>query len=144
MYLLDTNVISERMRAQPNPAVVAWLDARKDELYLPSVVLDELRYGVLRLPEGRRKEGYRRAVASLASAYADKIVPFDTKAAWKSAEFRWVAHSSGFNPSVQDMMIAAIAAANDAVLATRNVKDFAFLDVNVVNPFEQPKTSYLC
>ena len=135
MYLLDINVISERMKAQPSPAVIGWLDANKAELYLPSVALDELRYGVLRLPEGRRKEGFARAVEALASSYADKIVPFDAKAAWKSAEFRWQAHSSGFSPSVQDMMIAGIAAANGAVLATRNVKDFAFLDVEVVNPF---------
>lgn len=136
MYLLDTNVISERMKAQPNPAVIGWLDENKAELYLPAVALDELRYGVLRLPEGRRKEGFARAVETLASSYADKIVPFDAKAAWKSAEFRWQAHSSGFNPSVQDMMIAGIAAANGTVLATRNVKDFASLDVEVVNPFE--------
>jgi predicted nucleic acid-binding protein len=136
MYLLDTNVISERMKAQPSPAVIGWLDANKAELYLPSIALDELRYGVLRLPESRRKEGFARAVEALASSYADKIAPFDAKAAWKSAEFRWQAHSSGFNPSVQDMMIAGIAAANGAVLATRNVKDFAFLDVVVVNPFE--------
>lgn len=136
MYLLDTNVISERMKAQPNPAVIGWLDENKAELYLPAVALDELRYGVLRLPEGRRKEGFARAVETLASSYADKIVPFDAKAAWKSAEFRWQAHSLGFNPSVQDMMIAGIAAANGTVLATRNVKDFASLDVEVVNPFE--------
>lgn len=136
MYLLDTNVVSERMKPRPDPGVVAWLDARKDELFLPSIALDELRYGVLRLPEGRRKEGFRRAVESLASDYADKVVPFDARAAWKSAEFRWAAHSMGFNPSIQDMMIAAIAAANGAVLATRNVKDFEFLDVEVANPFE--------
>lgn len=136
MYLLDTNVISERMKAQPSPAVIEWLDANKAELYLPSVALDELRYGVLKLPEGRRKEGFARAVEALASTHADKIVPFGAKAAWKSAEFRWRARSSGFNPSVQDMMIAGIAAASGAVLATRNVKDFAFLDVEVVNPFE--------
>ena len=136
MYLLDTNVVSERMKAQPNPAVVEWLDANKAELYLPSVVLDELRYGVLRLPEGKCKKGFARTVEALATSYADKIVPYDAKAAWKSAEFRWLAHSSGFNPSVQDMMIAGIAAADGAMLATRNVKDFAFLDLEVVNPFE--------
>lgn len=136
MYLLDTNVVSERMKAQPSPVVIGWLDAKKAELYLPSVALDELRYGVLRLPEGRRREGFARAVETLVTSYADKIVPFDAKAAWKSAEFRWQAHSLGFNPSVQDMMIAGIAAANGAVLATRNVKDFAFLDLEVVNPFE--------
>ena len=136
MYLLDTNVVSEHMKAQPSPVVIGWLEANKTELYLPSVVLDELRYGVLRLPEDRRKEGFARAVEVLATSYADKIVPFDAKAAWKSAELRWLAHSSGYNPSVQDMMIAGIAAANGAVLATRNVKDFAFLDLEVVNPFE--------
>ena len=136
MYLLDTNVVSERMKARPNPAAIGWLEANKAELYLPSIALDELRYGVLQLPEGRRKEGFARAVEGLAASYADKIVPFDAKAAWKSAELRWLARSSGFNPSVQDMMIAGIAAANGAVLATRNVKDFAFLGIEVVNPFE--------
>lgn len=136
MYLLDTNVISERMKAQPDPAVIRWLDENKEELYLPAVVLDELRYGVLRLPEGRRRDGFAMAVDKLASAYADKIVPFDAKAAWKSAEFRWQAYSSGLTPSVQDMMIAGIAAGCGAVLATRNVKDFAFLGIEIVNPFE--------
>ncbi|MBQ9057865.1 MAG: type II toxin-antitoxin system VapC family toxin [Atopobiaceae bacterium] len=136
MYLLDTNVISERMKVQPSPAVIRWLDKNKEELYLPAVVLDELRYGVMRLPEGRRKEGFTIAIEELAAAYVDKIVPFDAKAAWKSAEFRWQAHSLGFNPSIQDMMVAGIAAGCSAVLATRNVKDFAFLGIEIVNPFE--------
>lgn len=136
MYLLDTNVVSERMKKAPNANVVAWLDAHADELYLPAIALDELRYGVLRLPEGRRKEGYRKAVETLVTVYHDKIVPFDTRAAWMSAEYRWAAHSRGFNPSVQDMMIAGIASAIGATLATRNVKDFSFLDVEVVNPFD--------
>ena len=136
MYLLDTNVVSERMKAEPNQRVLEWLATHAGELYLPAIVLDELRYGVLKLPDGRRKEAYRAAIEALASTYADKIVPFDGKAAWRSAEFRWVAHSRGFNPGVQDLMIASIAAANGAVLVTRNVKDFAFLDVELVNPFE--------
>lgn len=137
MYLLDTNIISEYMKQAPNQNVVAWLNNHKEELYLPSIALDELHYGVLRLAEGRRKEAYRRMVETLADVYADKIVPFDARAAWRSAEFRWIAHSLGFNPSVQDMMIAAIASTHDAVLVTRNVKDFAFLDVQVFNPFDQ-------
>ena len=106
------------------------------ELYLPSIALDELRYGVLRLPQGKRRDALQAMIESIARSYSDKVLPFDAKAAWISVEFRWAAHSLGFNPSVQDLMIAAIAHANDAVLATRNIKDVRFLDVAVVNPFE--------
>ena len=136
MYLLDTNVVSERMKQKPNTAVLEWLSAHENDLYLPSITIDELRYGVLRLAEGKRKEGYRAAVETLVRIYPDKILPFDVRAAWKSAEYRWTAHTLGFNPSVQDLMIAAIARVNGAVLATRNVKDVSYLDVEVVNPFE--------
>ena len=141
MYVVDTNVISETMKQRPDARAIAWLKSHGQDLYLPALAIEELSYGVLRLPHGKRKDAYASMVEALAESYADKILPYDTRAAWTCAAYRWQAHASGFHPSAQDMMIAAIAHTNGATLVTRNVKDFAFLNIALVNPFEDAEPS---
>lgn len=135
-YLVDTNVVSELMKLEPNSAVLRWFERHDDGWNISSITVDELRYGVLAMPSGKRRDTYRAYVDRLVADYADDILPFDATAAERCAEFRWQAKSAGFNPGVQDMMIAAIADSRGKVLVTRNVKDFEFLDVAVENPFE--------
>lgn len=136
MYLVDTNIISESMKPMPDANVLHWLIANGSSLYLSSITIDELWYGIRRMREGRRKRGYREIVESIMSDYAEKTLGFNTPEAILSAEYRWTAKAAGYNPGVQDMMIAAIAKANGMTLVTRNVKDFEFLDLEVLNPFE--------
>lgn len=141
MYLLDTNIVSEAMKKKPDEGVLAWLARHEDEASISSITLDELWFGVLSAPEGKRREEYRRVVSGLVRDYPDKILWFDAEAALVSAEFRHAARSIGQNPGVQDMMIAAVAKTNGLILATRNVKDFAFLGIDIVNPFDSSEGS---
>lgn len=136
MYLLDTNIVSERMKPKPDQRVRGWLTAHETDLYLSAVTIDELWFGIHGMPEGRRKRKYREILEFLVEGYTEKTLGFGTPEALISAKFRWTAKQAGFNPGVQDMMIAAIAKSNHMVLATRNVRDFAFLDLETVNPFE--------
>ncbi len=82
MIVVDTNVTSEVMRPSPSPVVTAWVRARSaTELYTPSITLAEVRYGIERLPDGRRKELLRAAADDGFSTFADQVLPFDATAA---------------------------------------------------------------
>jgi hypothetical protein len=140
MILLDTNVVSELYRPAPQASVVQWFDAQaNDQLYLCAPVLAELRFGMERLDAGRRKEALRAAIERLENElYRDRILPFDV--ACVTAYGRLVAARIGSGRSMQQMdaFIAAIAVANDAVLATRNIEHFEGLGLELINPFEVP------
>ena len=138
MILLDTNIVSELFRLAPHAAVVNWLDAQaNDLLYLCAPVLAELRFGMEQLDEGRRKESLRSAIERLENElYRDRILPFDVTCA--GAYGRLVADQQRTARTMQQMdaFIAAIATANGASLATRNVGHFAGLGLELINPFE--------
>lgn len=138
MILLDTNVVSEAWRPTPDLAVIAWIDRqRASSLYLCTPVLAELRFGIERLPASPRKERIRALVDRLeADTYQGRILPLDTPAA---AEFGRVAakrERAGKRMEPMDALIAAIAIAHQATLATRDVREFANLGLDLVNPFE--------
>lgn len=87
MILLDTNVISEAMRPEPAPAVRAWLDAQAAEtLYLSSLTIAELMFGIGALPKGARKDKLAAATDGVLELFANRILPFDTRAARRYAE----------------------------------------------------------
>ena len=87
MIVLDTNVVSEAMKPEPNPAVRAWLNAQVAEtLYLSSVTLAELLFGIGALPEGRRKHGLSETLDGLLALFGDRVLMFDTGAARHYAE----------------------------------------------------------
>ena len=136
MYLLDTNVISELTKPEPNKHVVDWIVAIGSSACLSSVTVEEMRYGAMLLPKGKKKRALSEIVDSLVSAYSERILPYGTREAEVCAGFHHLAHSSGMNVGIEDLMIAAIAKANETVLATRNVADFAFLGIDIINPFE--------
>jgi len=137
VILLDTNVISELVRPDPAPAVLRWFDRLGAEpLALSAVTVAELSYGLCALPEGKRRRALERAVRGmLEDEFAGRILPFDAAAAeiygLLAARHRQVGRAVGQS----DLMIAATALVADAVLATRNGKDFALTGVTLVDPF---------
>ena len=136
-YLLDTNVVSETMRSAPHPNVVGFL-AEHEGLWLSSIVIHELEYGVQRMPEGRRRGRLEADLSRLIREYEHSILPLERRGAEWAAQFRVQARSSGRMLELGDALVAGIARANDLAVATRNVADFDGLDVEVFNPWEAP------
>ena len=137
MVVLDTNVVSETMRATPNPEVIAWMDSQRAErLFVAAVTEAEIRAGVAFLPDGAR----RRNLADVAQRafgrlFADRILPFDSRAARVYAEVAARRRRSGRPISPADCQIAAIALSRSMALATRNVRDFADTGVELIDPW---------
>lgn len=137
MIVLDTNVISEAMKAEPNPAVQAWLDAQSAEtLYLSSVTLAELMFGIGTLPPGRRKDALTNTLDGLLGLFGDRVLDFDVAAARHYAELAVAARVAGKGLPTPDGYIAAIATAHGFAVATRDVAPFQAANVAVINPWE--------
>lgn len=138
MMILDTNVISEGFRIRPHPSVRSWLDSQSPiELFLCAPVLAELRYGVERLPAGRRRAELDRLVSNAErDLFANRLLPFDREAAHEFGRVAFKRANIGRPVMPMDAMIAAIAIANGMSIATRDIDDFAGLDIDLVNPFE--------
>ena len=136
-YLLDTNVISELTKDVPEPRVVSFLVGR-DDVWVSSVLIHEVEYGVRLLPQGSRRARLSAMHAGILSAYAHRILPLDRIGAEWAAEFRVNAMRTGHPIDMGDALVAGIARANALTVATRNVKDFGNLDVEVINPWESP------
>src|SRR5262249_45897209 len=138
MILLDTNVLSEPMRPHPDQAVEGWLDSQPWEtMYLCTPVLAEMRYGVERLPAGRRKRLLSDIVDRIEhEVYRGRILSFDSVAAGHYGRLMVERERYGRRLEMMDGLIAAIALTHGATIATRDVEDFAGLGLEIVNPFE--------
>lgn len=138
MIILDTNVVSEPMKADGNRRVRDWLDDQIAEtLYLTSISLSELLLGVQVLPDGKRKEGLAAALTELLTElFGSRILSFDQQAATVYAARVSRARASGRAISMADGQIAAIAAVHGFAVATRNTAPFIAAGVPVVNPWE--------
>ncbi len=137
MIVLDTNVVSELLRPLPDARALQWVDAQSaDTLWLCSVVTAELLYGVARLPEGRRKQQLAKALESILHEDFDlRVLPFDLEASLVYAGIVARQESLGQPVSMADAQIAATCLRHDAILATRNVRDFEGMGVALVNPW---------
>lgn len=136
MILLDTNVVSEAMKPDPDPAVRAWLDEQAAEtLYLSSITIAELMFGIGALPDGRRKNGLAEAVEGVMELFADRILPFDTAAARRHADLAIKARAAGKGFPTPDGYIAATAAARGFAVATRDASAFEAAGLGVVDPW---------
>lgn len=137
MVLLDTNVISELMRAEPAQTVLDWFGQHDAaELFISAVTEAELRAGVAYLPEGQRRDRLQLAVdAMIDQDFQGRILPFDTTSARPYAEIAAQRRAAGRPIAEADCLIASIARATDAPLATRNVKDFNGCGIRVINPW---------
>lgn len=137
MIVLDTNVVSELTRPSANPAVLAWVDQhRSDQVYLTAVTTAELRYGVARLPQGRRRAELAQQLQQIIETdFAGRVHPFDDEAARHYAEIVSDREGRGQPISMADGQIAAICRSTGARLATRNTKDFSATGIDAVNPW---------
>ncbi|MDE1568275.1 type II toxin-antitoxin system VapC family toxin [Aquabacter sediminis] len=136
MILLDTNVISEAMKPVPDDTVRAWLDEQAAEtLYLSSVTIAELLYGIGALPAGKRKDRLTEALDGVMELFADRILPFDVAAARRYADLAVKARAAGKGFPTPDGYIAAIAASRGFTVATRDTSAFDAAGVAVINPW---------
>ena len=135
MILLDTNVLSELTRPLPEPDVVRWLEANDPLLALPSIALAELRYGIARLPTGRRRASLLDFWSQTRDRFVGRIYSFDERAAEAYGDLAAAAERVGRRLNVADGQIAAIAQVHRMSVATRDENDFAASGVPVVNPW---------
>ena len=137
MIVLDTNVVSELMRAVSAPQVLAWLQRNADQdLVTTAVTAAEIQYGIARLPSRRRRADLAAAAAEIFAAFPDQVLPFDLAAAHAYADI--VAHRDSLGTPIEgfDAQIAAICRTRAAILATRNEKDFTDTGISITNPWQ--------
>ena len=136
MIVLDTNVVSEAMKPEPDAAVRAWLNEQAAEtLYLSSVSLAELLFGIRALPAGRRKNMLGKILDGLLEMFEGRVLPFDTEAARHYAELAVTARNGGRGFPTPDGYIAAIAVANRFIVASRDTGPFEAVGLKVINPW---------
>lgn len=137
MIVLDTNVVSEAMKPEPHPAVRAWLnDQAAETLYLSSVTLAELLFGIGALPVGKRKDMLAQALDGLMGLFRDRVLPFDADAARCYAELAVTAKAGGRGFPTPDGYIAAIAVSRGFMVASRDTAPYEAAGVSVINPWE--------
>ena len=137
MIVLDTNVVSEAMKPSPHPAVQAWLNEQTAEtLYLTSVTLAELMFGIAALPAGKRKSLLTQTLDGLIGLFRGRILPFDTDAARHYAQLATTAKKTGRGFPTPDGYIAAIAASRTFDVASRDTSPFEAAGVRVINPWD--------
>jgi toxin FitB len=134
MILLDTNVISEAMKPEPAAAVRIWLDAQAAEtLYLSSITIAELTFGIGSLPGGRRRDWLSAALDGVLALFADRTLSFDMNAARRYGELAARARAAGRGFPTPDGYIAAIAATHHFAVATRDTSAFAAAGLDVID-----------
>jgi predicted nucleic acid-binding protein len=137
MIILDTGVVSGAMRPRSDIALIGWLDRQpRTSVWSTSISVLEIRFGIALLPLGSRRTRLERAFERVMDVMIeDRIMPFDTRAAEETAILMADRRRAGREGELRDTMIAGIAIARHATLATRNVRHFADLPVPVVDPW---------
>ena len=136
MILVDTNVWSELTRPAPDRKVLEWERENADRLWLSTVVIGELLSGAHALPDGKRKQAFLGGYDDLIGIHSDRIADFDEAAARHYGAIAAFLERAGRNPTTADAQIAASAISRGLRLATRNVKDFEGLGLDLINPWE--------
>ncbi len=135
-YLLDTNIISNVIKPQPSGSLLAWMGAQKDDdLFIASLTVAEIRRGILEKPKGKKRsslETWFTGPEGPQALFAGRILSFDDKAGLIWARLMAEGKAAGKPRSGMDMIIAAVASANECVVVTDNERDFPGLQL--VNP----------
>lgn len=135
--LLDTCVLSELVKPQPDTSVLAWMAARSEpELFVSALTLAELHRGVRRLPESKRRTELSQWLAHIEQGFDDRVLPFTQRTAHVWAEMSTQAEQQGKPMAAMDSIIAATALTHGLRLVTRNVRDFTYAGVALLNPWQ--------
>lgn len=138
MIVLDTNLVSEAMRPEPDPGVLEWLNTQAVEtLHLSSVTLAELLFGIAALPEKARKHRWEQALDRLLALFPGRVLPFDQEAARRYAQMAASARAAGRPLPAADGYLAAAAAAHGFAVATRNIQRFEDTGVELIDPWHR-------
>ena len=137
MIILDTNVLSALMSRVPDRQVIAWLDKQpRTSVWTTSVTFLEIRFGLQIMPVGKRRAALLQAFGVVMSDKIDgRIASFDSTAAQLAGDLMAMRHKKGRPGDLRDTMIAGIALAHRATLATRNTAHFEDLSIPVMNPW---------
>ena len=137
MIVLDTNVISEPLRPAPENRITEWMDAQALEtLYLSAITVAELRFGLASLPAGKRRDRLQASLEKqILPLFAGRVLPFDMSASQAYSELMAKARAAGLAIATADGYIAATAAANGMMVATRDVSPFKAAGLDVINPW---------
>lgn len=138
MIVLDTNVLSEMLKASPAAPVEAWLEAQSPaDVFTTAITQAEILYGIGLLPTGRRRADLEAAIEPIFEVdFAGRVLAFDGEAASAYARIAASRQQSGRPISQFDAQIAAIAVSRGACVATRNVADFVDVGVAIINPWD--------
>ena len=138
MILIDTNVISELWKVEPNPDVLAWIDAQAVEtLYLSAVTVAELRFGLAAMPQGKRRTIYQeRLEKEVLPTFTGRVLSFDLDASQAYADLMARAKAEGKAIGKEDGYIAATASVYGLMVATRDISPFEAAGLKIVNPWE--------
>ncbi len=134
-YLVDTNVYSEPVKPRPDAKVVAWLHENESELYVSTITIGEIRRGIERLPDGKRKTQLRSWLQAVCECMKGRVLGFNTSTAHVLGQLKAKWDKSGVNVPSLDSQIAATALRYSLTVVTRNVADFEKTGVKVLNPF---------
>jgi len=134
--VLDTNVVYELMRAMPHVHVEGWVRTVPPAMvYTTAVTLAEVRFGIARLPTGRRRDLLGDAADDVFTTFADRVLPFDAAAAGHYADVVVEREHAGAPIAGFDAQIAAICRSRRSALATRNTDDFSRLGLSLIDPW---------
>jgi predicted nucleic acid-binding protein len=137
VIVLDTNVISEPLKPRPSLKLVEWLDNQVAEtLYITAITRAELRFGVLNLPDSKRKNALAAHIDHVFSLFEGRTLTFDSAAADQFAVIAAHCEKIGKRVVAPDAYIAACAAAHGFAVATRNVSHFEHTGVRIINPWD--------
>ncbi|NLY65268.1 MAG: type II toxin-antitoxin system VapC family toxin [Alcaligenaceae bacterium] len=138
MIVIDTNVISELWKIEPNVNVLSWIDKQAIEtLYMSAVTVAELRYGLATMPEGKRRKIYQeRMEREVLPIFSGRVLAFDLEASKNYAGLMARARVEGKAIAMADGYIAATAATHGFLVATRDTSPFEAAGLAVINPWE--------
>ena len=138
MFVLDTNVVSELMRPAPDPVIVSWVGERAtSSLFLTAVTEAELRFGLAIMPPGKRRDGLSAGLdRMMETGFANRVLPFDSGAARAYAGIAAARRRRGRPIAQADCQITAIARSRGMAVATRNIRDFEDMGIEIFDPWD--------